>query len=320
MSLADSMLGSHSGLLIGIVVGAVNFLSVLSVMRALSPKDELAARARQHARRRDELRAARLSVRRAARPQPLTLARRLLARLKLDRSEEASRVADQLAQAGWRSRDAVVVFLSLRLASPLAVGALGYLFGPAMLHFESGFQRLMVTAAAILLGAYLPSLLLKNAIERRRLKIQRALPDALDLFVICAEAGLSLDAAVTRVGRELGAGAPELADELALTAIELGFLPDRREALLNLVGRVGSADVRGLVNTLVQTEKYGTPLAQSLRVLASEFRDTRLMKAEEKAARLPATLTVPMIAFILPPLFVVLLGPAILQALAVNWN
>jgi tight adherence protein C len=320
MNLADTILGPHSGLLIGVLVGVVNFLSVLTVMRALSPKDELAARARQHARRREELRAARLSVRRAGRPQPLTLARRLLARLKLDRGEEAKKVADQLAQAGWRSRDAVIVFLSLRLASPFAVGALGYLFGPAVLHFASGFQRLIVTGAAILLGAYLPTLLLRNAVERRRLKIQRALPDALDLFVICAEAGLSLDAAVTRVARELGAGAPELADELALTAIELGFLPDRREALLNLVRRVGSADVRGLVNTLIQTEKYGTPLAQSLRVLAAEFRDTRMMKAEEKAARLPATLTVPMIAFILPPLFVVLLGPAILQALAVNWH
>jgi tight adherence protein C len=139
------------------------------------------------------------------------------------------------------------------------------------------------------------------------------LPDALDLFVICTEAGLSLDAAVTRVGREIGGSCPELADELGLTAIELGFLPDRRDALLNLARRVAAPQVRGLVNTLVQTEKYGTPLAQSLRVLAAEFRDTRMMKAEEKAARLPAILTVPMIAFILPPLFVVLLGPAIVQ-------
>jgi tight adherence protein C len=111
-----------------------------------------------------------------------------------------------------------------------------------------------------------------------------------------------------------------MADELGLTAIELGFLPDRRDALHNLARRVGTSDVRGLVNTLVQTEKYGTPLAQSLRVLATEFRDTRMMKAEEKAARLPATLTVPMIMFILPPLFVVLIGPAVLQVLATNWR
>jgi tight adherence protein C len=320
MNLDSALLGPHSSLLIGLIVGVANFLTVLSVMRALSPKDMLAARARDHARRRNELRAARLTLRRARRTPPLTLARRILARLKLDRGDEAKKVGDQLTQAGWRNRDAVVVFLTLRLASPLIVGALAYLFAPAILHIHANYQRLLVTAAGIGIGAYLPSLLLRNVIERRRTKIQRALPDALDLFVICAEAGLSLDAAVTRVARELGSGAPELADELGLTAIELGFLPDRRDALLNLVRRVGSADVRGLVNTLVQTEKYGTPLAQSLRVLASEFRDTRLMKAEEKAARLPATLTVPMIAFILPPLFVILLGPAILQFLAVSWR
>ncbi|MDE2485837.1 MAG: type II secretion system F family protein [Alphaproteobacteria bacterium] len=320
MSLASTLLGPHSGLLIGLVVGVANFLTVLSVMRALSPKDMLAARARDHARRRSELRAARLALRRSPGAQPLTLAKRLLAGLKLDRGEEARKVSDQLAQAGWRTRDAVALFLTFRLAGPLLVGALAWLLAPAILHIHADLQRMLATAGGIAIGAYLPTLLLRNVIERRRTKIQRALPDALDLFVICAEAGLSLDAAVTRVAREMGAGAPELADELGLTAIELGFLPDRRDALLNLVRRVGSGDVRGLVNTLVQTEKYGTPLAQSLRVLASEFRDTRLMKAEEKAARLPATLTVPMIAFILPPLFVILLGPAILQFLAVGWR
>jgi tight adherence protein C len=214
----------------------------------------------------------------------------------------------------------VAVFLVLRLASPLVIGALAYLTGPTLLHQHGLIMRIAVTGAGILAGAYLPTLMLKNLIERRRHKIQKALPDALDLFVICAEAGLSLDAAVTRVAREIGGGSPEMADELGLAAIELGFLPDRRDALHNLARRIGSADVRGLVNTLVQTEKYGTPLAQSLRVLSAEFRDTRLMKAEEKAARLPATLTVPMIMFVLPPLFVVLIGPAILQALAVKWH
>ena len=113
---------------------------------------------------------------------------------------------------------------------------------------------------------------------------------------------------------------PQKVSELGLTAVELGFLPDRREALLNLTRRVAAPQVRGLVNTLVQTEKYGTPLAQALRVLAAEFRDTRMMKAEEKAARLPATLTVPMIAFILPPLFVVLIGPAIVQVLTTSFR
>jgi tight adherence protein C len=134
-------------------------------------------------------------------------------------------------------------------------------------------------------------------------------------MVICTEAGLGLEAALYRVSDELGPNAPELADELHLTAIELGFLPDRRIALQNLTARTELPSIRGVVNALVQTEKYGTPLASSLRVLATEYRDERMLKAEEKAAKLPATLTVPMIVFILPTLFIVLLGPAILKAL-----
>jgi tight adherence protein C len=145
--------------------------------------------------------------------------------------------------------------------------------------------------------------------------LSKALPDGLDLLVICAESGLSLDAALDRVANEIGAASPALGEELSLTSIELGFLPERRQALLNLNRRTNLPSIRGVVNTLLQTEKYGTPLSQSLRVLANEFRDQRLLKAEEKAARLPATLTVPMIMFILPVLFIVLIGPAIIKVM-----
>lgn len=145
--------------------------------------------------------------------------------------------------------------------------------------------------------------------------IQRALPDALDLLVICAEAGLSLDAALKRVAEEIGHTCPELGDELGLTAVELGFLPDRRSALHNLTRRCHLASLRGVVNTLQQTEKYGTPLSNALRVLSNEFRHERLMKAEEKAARLPVILTVPMIVFILPALMIVLIGPAAIRTI-----
>lgn len=321
MNLADALpLGPSSGLLIALIVGAANFLTILTVIRALSPKDLVSARARSHARRRKELRAERLTPRRAPRQHAFTAARRMLERLQLDRGAEARKVADMLTQAGWRTPDATTVFLTLRLASPLVLGAVTYALAPMIFAGLTPNLRLVATAGGMLFGAYLPTLLLKNAVERRCRKILRGLPDALDLFVICAEAGLSLDAAITRVGREIGGSAAELSDELGLTAIELGFLPNRRDALANLARRVDMPSVRGLVNTLVQTEKYGTPLAQALRVLAAEFRDTRMMKAEEKAARLPATLTIPMIAFILPPLFVVLLGPAIIQAMAANWG
>jgi len=142
--------------------------------------------------------------------------------------------------------------------------------------------------------------------------MQKGLPDALDLMVICAEAGLSLDATLNRISHELEASWPELAEEFGITAAELTFLPDRRQAFDNLNARTNMASIRGVVNTLLQTAKFGTPLAHSLRVLAAEFRDARMIRAEEKAARLPALLTVPLILFILPTLFIVLLGPAAL--------
>lgn len=174
-------------------------------------------------------------------------------------------------------------------------------------------MEMLVPPGAILLAFMAPDLVVKNQTQKRMDAIRKGLPDALDLMVICAEAGLTLDTALNRVTQEMGKSAPELADEFGLASIELGFLPDRRQALANLAERVPLPSVRGVVTTLVQTERYGTPLAMSLRVLSAEFRNERMMKAEEKAARLPATMTVPLILFILPTLFVVLLGPAACQ-------
>ena len=165
--------------------------------------------------------------------------------------------------------------------------------------------------AGALIGSYkAPDLWLKNRITKRSAAIRKGLPDALDLLVICAEAGLTVDAAFSRVARELGKAYPELGDEFALTSIELGFLNERRLAFENLAMRIDLEAVRGVVTTMIQTEKYGTPLASALRVLSGEFRNERMMRAEEKAARLPAIMTVPLILFILPTLFIVILGPA----------
>jgi tight adherence protein C len=165
--------------------------------------------------------------------------------------------------------------------------------------------------AAALIGSYkAPDIYLKNQISKRSNAIRKGLPDALDLLVICAEAGLTVDAAFGRVAKELGKGYPELGDEFMLTSIELGFLTERRQAFENLATRVDLEAVRGVVTTMIQTEKYGTPLASALRVLSAEFRNERMMRAEEKAARLPAIMTVPLICFILPVLFIVILGPA----------
>jgi len=219
-------------------------------------------------------------------------------------------------RAGWRSKDAIIRYFFAKLALPFAFGAITAVLLYALnLYGLSPMGKLGASLGSVIFGAYLPDLIVRNMAQKRSDNIRKALPDGLDLMVICAEAGLSLDATLMRVSQEMEEAAPELADELSLTGLELGFLPDRRKALQNLAVRVDLQAVRGVANTLIQAERYGTPLAQSLRVMSAESRHDRIMKAEEKAARLPALLTVPMIVFILPPLFIVLLGRAILKVI-----
>jgi tight adherence protein C len=208
----------------------------------------------------------------------------------------------------------MIWFLFARLILP-SMFAIAALINSPLLHALAVPPefRFIPALGAALLGFHAPKIYLNNAAAKRRKKLQLALPDGLDLMVICAEAGLSLDATLLRVSRELAGSFPELAEELAITAAELTFLPDRRLAFENLNNRTDSDAIRAIVNTLQQTAKFGTPLAASLRVLAAESRAARLTRAEEKAARLPAMLTVPMIIFILPTLFIVLLGPAVIS-------
>ena len=312
-SLTEWLVGSFDETGIAVFGGIGVFVTILALARVFVPHDPMAARVKSHQQRRHHLLQQIIA---ANAPEPkakqdlVQIVRKLVEQLKLTRGDEARKTTDKLAQAGWRSRDILVVYLGARFLMPFVAGA-GALFIVTMMGESLSMLSAVYSAGAgVLVGAYLPVLLLKNAIARRYHKIRRQLPDALDLLVICAEAGLSLDAALTRVAREMGPSAPELSDEVGLTAIELGFLPNRRQALLNFVRRVDIPPIRAVVNTLTQTERYGTPLAHSLRVLAAEFRDDRMMKAEEKAARLPAIMTVPLILFILPTLFVVILGPA----------
>jgi tight adherence protein C len=240
----------------------------------------------------------------------------VVGRLKLLRSTQANKVAAKLATAGWRTKDAIVRFFFAKFSLPFCLGgiALVMLYGLNVYNLEPGWKAVAALSATII-GSYLPDLMVYNAASKRREAIRKALPDALDLMVICAEAGLSLDATLMRVSDEMQKTAPELSDEFSLTGLELGFLPDRRTAMQNLAKRTDLQVLRGMVSTLLQAERYGTPLAQSLRVLSADSREERAMKAEEKAARLPALLTVPMIVFILPPLFVVLIGPAALRTI-----
>jgi tight adherence protein C len=195
---------------------------------------------------------------------------------------------------------------------PLILGGLVFLYVYLLNSFPEwgDMKKLFALTAAVGLGYKGPEIYLKNKAKKRTDAIRKGLPDALDLLVICAEAGLTVDAAFNRVAKELGRAYPELGDEFALTAIELSFLNERRKAFNNLAYRVDLEDIKGVVTTMVQTEKYGTPLASALRVLSAEFRNSRMMRAEEKAARLPAIMTIPLILFILPVLFIVILGPA----------
>lgn len=302
---------------IAIIAGALVFISIIAMGQAFVPHDPMAARLKSHQKRRDQLRSEVLNTnaREQRRAASVGKLKALLDRLKLLRGDEARKTSDQLAMAGWRSRDALVIYLGLRLALPL-IGAVAGLIATVtfMPATSTSHQLTSVLGGAVVLG-FAPMFGLKQIIKRRQGRLRKQLPDGLDLMVICAEAGLSLDASMTRVARELGFSSPELADEFGLTAVELGFLPNRRQALMNLTKRTDLPSIRGVVNTLVQTERYGTPLAHSLRVLSAEFREERMLKAEEKAAKLPATLTVPMILFILPTLFVVLIGPAIIQVM-----
>ena len=290
-------------------------VSLAAVWMALLHRDPAVRRARALAAQREALRSGMLAVRRREdRLQAMTIMRQVVERLQLMRSAQAEKISLKLARAGWRSKDAVVRYLFARIALPFAFGggALLLLYGFDAYNLESTV-KLLVSLVAVMVGAYAPDMLVKNAALKRQDKIRKSLPDALDLMVICAEAGLSLDATMRRVANELGKAAPELADEFGLTSLELGFLEDRQKALQNMVLRTDLVAMRVMINTLVQAEKYGTPLAHSLRILSADSRTERVLKAEEKAARLPAMLTVPMIIFILPPLFVVLLGPAALD-------
>ncbi|MBL8658586.1 MAG: type II secretion system F family protein [Rhodospirillales bacterium] len=296
---------------ITVMAALAAFGTVCVVWAALLMPDLMRVRARRLRHRQNELRADIMSQRRQHKAAAVGLMRRVIQRLDLLKSKTSGKTSERLLQAGWRSKDALVTFLFMKLVLPFAFGGVTFLLLDVMHVVElAAPMPLVLPFAAVGAGFYAPEIFVKNAIARRQKVIQRGLPDAVDLLVICAEAGLSLDAALHRVAQEMQRASPEVAEEVALTSIELGFLPERRQALNNLVTRCPLPAVRGVVATLLQTEKYGTPLANALRVLAAEYREERMLKAEDKAARLPALLTVPMIMFIMPALFIVIIGPA----------
>jgi tight adherence protein C len=298
--------------------GVASFMVLVALYAATTVRDPMARRVKALNDRREQLKAgitASTSKRRAklnARNETTDRMRSFLGSLKVLQDEQLKAAQVKLMQAGIRSKDAAVAVIFGRMMLPIifGLGAVVLIYGVEMWPDWTPFKRFGVTAAVLILSYKAPDIFLKNKIQKRSDAIRKGLPDALDLLVICAEAGLTVDAAFARVAKELGRAYPELGDEFMLTSIELGFLTDRRQAFENLATRVDLDSIRGVVTTMIQTEKYGTPLASALRVLSAEFRNERMMRAEEKAARLPAIMTVPLILFILPTLFVVILGPA----------
>ena len=300
-----------------LMAGAATLAVFFAIYTALTVRDPMARRVKALNERREQLKAG--IVASTNKRKKLTnkneaadRVRSILSSFKMLQDDQIKKTQLRLMQAGIRTKDLAFFIIFARFVLPVVIGISAIL---AIYVFDvfpewSALRRYM-TVAGSLVGSYkAPDIWLKNKVTKRSNAIRKGLPDALDLLVICAEAGLTVDAAFSRVSRELGKAYPELGDEFGLTAIELGFLNERRQAFENLANRVDLEAVRGVVTTMIQTEKYGTPLASALRVLSAEFRHARMMRAEEKAARLPAIMTVPLILFILPTLFIVILGPA----------
>ena len=224
-----------------------------------------------------------------------------------------------LMQAGFRGQAPYVTYLFFRMAMPIAglLFSLFYIFIVLDLDYPPMLKFAMCIGCAYF-GMYSPNLFLKNKIQRRQLSMKRAFPDALDLLLICVESGMSIESAFRKVSEEIGSQSVALAEEFTLTTAELSYLPDRRQAYENLAQRTGLESVKAVSLALQQAERYGTPLGTTLRVLAQESRDMRMSEAEKKAAGLPPKLTVPMIVFFLPVLFVVILGPAAIKVMAIQ--
>jgi tight adherence protein C len=305
--------------MVATALSAVATLAVIvAIYAATTVRDPMAKRVKALNERREQLKAgivASTSKRRKKitnQNEAAEKVRSILSNFRMLQDEQVQKAQIKLLQAGIRSKDLAFVVIFARFVLPLVIGPI-MITGVYVLDWFpdwSSLKRYGLVAGSLILSYKAPDLWLKNKVQKRTDAIRKGLPDALDLLVICAEAGLTVDAAFSRVARELGKAYPELGDEFALTSIELGFLTDRRSAFENLATRIDLEAIRGVVTTMIQTEKYGTPLASALRVLSAEFRNERMMRAEEKAARLPAIMTVPLILFILPVLFVVILGPA----------
>jgi len=304
-----------------ILTAAAVFATILTFTLPLLQGDKLNARLKSVASRREELRLksrealmASQQSKRSIRKNNKGLLDDLADKINLEQLMDAPGTRKTLANAGLRGQGPYLTYMFIRLLGPFVLAALGAFYAFVLVRTNMApVVKFAIPVACFAAGYYLPTVILRNIIERRQQSIQRAFPDALDLLLICVESGMSIEAGLTRVAAEVGTQSPELAEELGLTTAELSFLPDRSQAYENLAVRTDLPGVKAVTTSLIQAERYGTPVGTALRVMAEENRSMRMQAAEKKAAALPAQLTVPMIVFFLPVLFMVILGPAAIR-------
>jgi tight adherence protein C len=303
-------------------VAAVVFFTLVTLAMPMLGQTSLEGRLKSVANRREELRRKsrealnRDSVGGASglRHTDEGLYKRVVERLQLSKLLEDPKVVEKLAQAGFRGPKPVTTFYFFRMVAPILIGLVTAFYIYVVNDFGlPTMPKLTVCMLGVFIGYYAPNIYISNIAAKRRESIVAAFPDALDLLLICVESGMSVEAAIMKVSQEVGGSSIELAEELSLLTAELSYLPERRMAYEGLAKRTNHPGVKSVVTAMIQAERYGTPLGTALRTMAKENRELRLAAAEKKAAALPAKLTVPMILFFLPVLFVVILGPAILR-------
>jgi tight adherence protein C len=305
--------------LVILLIAVAVFATILTVAAPLVEGDKLRGRMKLVAGERDRLRAqhkASLQGETKLREKTKGFTVQIVEILNLRKLFEAESSREKLRQAGLRSERHLMIYLTIRLLSPLFSGLIVFIYTSTFYSDEIPAQmRLAAVFIGIIAGVYIPGLMISNLIGRRQKSIRLAWSDALDLLLICVESGMGIEPALQRVSREIGSQSVPLAEELTLTHAELSYLPDRRKAFENLAKRTGLPTVKSVVASLIQSERYGTPLGQALRVLAQENRDARMQEAERKAAALSPKLTVPMILFFLPVIFIIILGPSAIHVL-----
>src|SRR5215217_3553081 len=307
--------------LLSMGVGVLVFATLVTLLSSFGGGVQLEGRMKAVAVRREELkrRSRQAIAAQGSGPQGLRhtdegFKKRVVERLNLTKLLEDPKVADKMAQAGYRGPKPLTTFYFFRFSMPFVFFSIAVFYLFIFNDFGlSVMMRVTSCMVAAVIGFYAPNIFLANRIAKRKTSIMQAFPDALDLLLICVEAGMSIEAAIQKVSQEIGGTSIELAEELTLLTAELSYLPERRTAYEGLAKRTNHPGVKAVTTAMIQAERYGTPLGTALRVMAKENRELRLAAAEKKAAALPAKLTVPMILFFLPVLFVVILGPAIIK-------